>query len=315
MDFNREKDTTALKALIVGEADAVIQNLRPGILEKFGLTAEALRAEKPSLIWCDIGAFGAKGPLANKPGYDPLAQASTGIMSITGEGGDRPPVRVGVSLIDMGSGMWTVIGMLAGLLARKESGQGCVVSTSLFETGLAWMTVPLAGYAASGEVRPPHGSGIAEIVPYQAFETADGWLMIAAGNDNLFRKLCGAVGLSELAHDPDFATNAARVVNRARLIPQIAAATRNHTTDALGLVLDEAGVPNAPLLTVDQVATHPQTLALDMTVRCSDDDIDLVGVPLTFDGARPRTRKPAPKLGEDNTILTAPGPRKVAHAP
>jgi crotonobetainyl-CoA:carnitine CoA-transferase CaiB-like acyl-CoA transferase len=177
------------------------------------------------------------------------------------------------------------------------------------------MTVPLAGYAASGEVRPPHGSGIAEIVPYQAFETADGWLMIAAGNDNLFRKLCGAVGLSELAHDPDFATNAARVVNRARLIPQIAAATRNHTTDALGLVLDEAGVPNAPLLTVDQVATHPQTLALDMTVRCSDDDIDLVGVPLTFDGARPRTRKPAPKLGEDNTILTAPGPRKVAHAP
>ena len=315
VDFNREEDTAALKALIVREADAVIQNLRPGILEKFGLTAEALRAEKPSLIWCDIGAFGAKGPLANKPGYDPLAQASTGIMSITGEGGDRPPVRVGVSLIDMGSGMWTVIGMLAGLLARKESGEGCVVSTSLFETGLAWMTVPLAGYAASGEVRPPHGSGIAEIVPYQAFETADGWLMIAAGNDNLFRKLCGAVGLSELAHDPDFATNAARVVNRARLIPQIAAATRNHTTDALGLVLDEAGVPNAPLLTVDQVATHPQTLALDMTVRCSDDDIDLVGVPLTFDGARPRTRKPAPKLGEDNTILTAPGPRKVAHAP
>src|SRR5262249_2766203 len=120
-DFGDPQDCAALKALILEKADAVIQNLRPGILEKFGLTAEALRVAKPSLIWCDIGAFGAKGPLAGKPGYDPLVQASTGIMSVTGEGGGRPPVRVGVSLIDMGSGMWTVIGLLAALLALKQS--------------------------------------------------------------------------------------------------------------------------------------------------------------------------------------------------
>ena len=304
VDFSDSRDCEELKSLILDNADAVIQNLRPGILEKFGLTAELLRAEKPALIWCDIGAFGSKGPLASKPGYDPLAQASTGIMSVTGEGG-RPPVRVGVSLLDMGSGMWAVIGLLAGLLARKRSGEGRVVSTSLYETGLAWMTVPLAGYAASGEVRKPYGSGTAEIAPYQAFEASDGWLMIAAGNDNLFRKLCGALQLEALAHDPDFATNAARVINRARLIPQIEAAVRRYSAEALGNILDVAGVPNAPLLTTDQVAVHPQTRALDMTVRCEDDDIDLVGIPLAFDGARPRARTPAPALGQHNAILRA----------
>lgn len=302
VDFTREKDVASLRAFILDRADAVIQNLRPGILEKFDLTAESLRAEKPSLIWCDIGAFGAAGPLSKKPGYDPLAQASTGIMSVTGEGG-RPPVRVGVSLIDMGSGMWTVIGLLAALLARAEGGEGRTVSTSLFETGLAWMTVPLAAYAASGEVLPPYGSGTAQIVPYQAFETTDGWLMIAAGNDNLYRKLCAALDLQDLAQDRDFATNSMRIINRAKLLPQIAAAVRPHRSDALGEILDAAGVPNAPLLAVDEVAEHPQTRALDMTVRCGAKGIDLVGVPLAFDGERPRARKSAPGLGEHNELI------------
>jgi crotonobetainyl-CoA:carnitine CoA-transferase CaiB-like acyl-CoA transferase len=309
VDFGAPDDCENLRSLILDGADAVIQNLRPGILEKFGLTADALRAAKPSLIWCDIGAFGATGPLASKPGYDPLAQASTGIMSVTGEGG-RPPVRVGVSLVDMGSGMWAVIGMLAALVARNQGGQGRSVATSLYETGLAWMTVPLAGYAASGEVRKPYGSGTAEIAPYQAFEASDGWLMIAAGNDNLFRKLCGALSLEAIASDPDFSTNAARVVNRKRLIPQIEAAARRYSADALGKILDEAGVPNAPLLTTDQVARHPQTRALDMTVRCTDDDIELVGIPLAFDGTRPRARTAAPALGQHNALLrTAAGKR------
>lgn len=305
IDFGDAGDCARLRSLILNEADAVIQNLRPGILDKFGLTADALRADKPSLIWCDIGAFGATGPLASKPGYDPLAQASTGIMSVTGEG-DRPPVRVGVSLVDMGSGMWAVIGMLAALVARNKSGQGRSVATSLFETGLAWMTVPLAGHAASGEVRKPYGSGTAEIAPYQAFEASDGWLMIAAGNDNLFRKLCGALNLEALASDPDFSTNAARVVNRERLIPQIQSAVRGYSADALGKLLDAAGVPNAPLLATDQVAQHPQTRALNMMVRCSEDDIELVGIPLAFDGARPRARTPAPALGQHDAIFRLP---------
>lgn len=313
IDFSDAQDCAELKSFILENADAVIQNLRPGILSKFGLTAEAMRAEKPELVWCDIGAFGSKGPLASKPGYDPLAQASTGIMSVTGEGG-RPPVRVGVSLIDMGSGMWTVIGLLASLVARKNGGDGRIVSTSLYETGLAWMTVPLAGYAASGEVRKPYGSGTAEIAPYQAFEASDGWLMIAAGNDNLFRKLCGALGLENLSTDPDFATNTARVVNRGRLIPQIEAAVRCYSADELGRLLDQAGVPNAPLLSVDQVANHPQTSALEMMARCEGDDIELVGIPLAFDGGRPRARTPAPALGQHNEILKKAPIKGMAHA-
>lgn len=313
IDFGDPGACKALKDLILGEADAVIQNLRPGILSKFGLTAEALRAEKPGLIWCDIGAFGSKGPLASKPGYDPLAQASTGIMSVTGEGG-RPPVRVGVSLVDMGSGMWTVIGLLASLFARQNGADGRVVSTSLYETGLAWMTAPLAAYAASGDVRQPYGSGTAEIVPYQAFEASDGWLMIAAGNDNLFRKLCGALALESLAFDSDYATNSARVVNRSCLIPQIELAVREYSVDALGKLLDAAGVPNAPLLSVDQVATHPQTKALEMTIRCSEDDIDLVGVPLAFNGARPRARTAAPALGQHNDLFQLSSNKEVVDA-
>ncbi len=299
VDFNCEEDVRALKALIFNEADAVIQNLRPGILDRFDLTAAKMRLDKPSLIWCDIGAFGDRGPLAGKPGYDPLAQATTGIMSVTGEG-ERPPVRVGVSLVDMGSGMWTVIGLLASLFERTATGQGAHVSTSLYETGLAWMTVPLASYGASGKVGRPYGSGIAEIVPYQAFRVADGWLMIAAGNDNLFRKLCKTIGLDQLVEMLEFATNPARVVNRDRLIPQIAAAVAALTVEALSGKLDKAGVPNSPLLTVDQVANHPQTEALGMLTACAGDELGLVGIPLSIGTSRPRSSKCAPGLGEHN---------------
>lgn len=312
IDFAAPDQAEALRTLILDEADAVIQNLRPGILERFGLDGASMRAIKPSLIWCDIGAFGNVGPLASKPGYDPLVQASTGIMSVTGEG-DRPPVRVGVSLVDMGSGMWSVIGLLSGLVSRTKDGAGTHVSTSLYETGLAWMTVPLAGYEADGEVRRPYGSGVAEIVPYQAFETEDGWLMIAAGNDNLFRKLCAALDLPELARDPAFATNADRVRNRERLIPLVGAAVARHKGEELGRLLDRAGVPNAPLLTVDQVARHPQTRALDMATTCEDDPLPLMGVPLAIDGERPRAGRRAPRLGEHNAQQLAGRGRRIAN--
>lgn len=298
IDFADPDDAERLRRLIVEEADAVIQNLRPGILERFGLAVDKLREQNPSLIWCDIGAFGATGPLAGKPGYDPLVQASTGIMSVTGEG-DRPPVRVGVSLVDMGSGMWAAIGLLSSLIARSQTGRGAHVSTSLYETGLAWMMIPLAGYEAAGDIRKPYGSGVAEIAPYQAFQTADGWLMIAAGNDNLFRKLCAVLGLDHLADDPDYATNADRVTNRETLIPLIADAVSRRMPDELAAELDAVGVPNSPLLAVDEVARHPQTEALQMSIDCGG--LRLMGIPLAFDSRRPRTERPAPKLGEHDT--------------
>jgi crotonobetainyl-CoA:carnitine CoA-transferase CaiB-like acyl-CoA transferase len=303
VDFSNPEEAAMLRQLILEKADGVIQNLRPGILEAFDLSAEAFRKAKPSLIWCDIGAFGAQGPMARKPGYDPLVQASTGIMSVTGEG-NRPPVRVGISIVDMGSGMWAVLGFLASLISRMKSGNGTQVSTSLFETGLAWMMIPLAGYEAAGDVRKPYGSGVAEIVPYQAFKTNDGWLMIAAGNDNLFRKFCDVLGRKDLATDPDFITNSARVVNREKLIPIVAEAVSRFGKEELGTRLDAAGVPNAPLLGIEDVAHHPQTKALDMTVTC-DDNLSLVSIPISFDGVRPRNAQRAPKLGEHNASVRA----------
>ncbi|UEM19201.1 CoA transferase [Skermanella mucosa] len=296
VDLSKPDQVASLRKLILDEADVVIQNLRPGLLAKHGLDAASLRAEKSDLVYSDIGAFGAEGPMSSKPGYDPLVQAFSGIMSVTGEGG-RPPVRVGVSMVDMGSGMWSVIGILAALLARADRRGGAHVATSLYETGLAWMTVHLAGYAASGEVRRPHGSGLAEIVPYQAFSTRDGWLMVAAGNDGLFRKLCLAIDRRDLADDPDFATNALRVVNRGRLVPELERHMAEMPLDALAAALDAAGVPCAPIQTVDQVMAHPQTRGLGMFKETAG--LELAGLPVTLDGTRPRADGEAPGLGRD----------------
>ncbi|WP_449041183.1 CaiB/BaiF CoA transferase family protein [Paracoccus sp. (in: a-proteobacteria)] len=300
LDFSDPEQLGLLRRLIA-RADAVIQNLRPGLLAKFGIDVADVRAEHPELIWCDIGAFGKSGPLAAKPGYDPLAQASSGIMSVTGEA-DRPPVRVGVSLVDMGSGMWTVIGLLAALVERQKTGQGAHVATSLFETGLAWMTIPLAAHAVSGEVRKPHGSGLAEIVPYQAFEAADGQVMIAAGNDRLFARLCEAIpGLAGLGADERFRQNRGRVMLRDELIPQIEAAIGRLRVAEVAALLDAAQVPNCPLLRVDQVWTHPQTEAVGILTRAGDHR--WVGLPFSIDDHRPSSGGVAPRLGaQDQTI-------------
>jgi crotonobetainyl-CoA:carnitine CoA-transferase CaiB-like acyl-CoA transferase len=301
-DFADPEQADRLRRFILEEADVVLQNLRAGVLDRFGLGPDELRALKPTLIWCDIGAFGATGPLSQKPGYDPLMQASSGIMSITGHG-DDDPVRVGVSIVDMGSGMWAVIGILTALMQRAKDGQGTRVETSLYETGLAWMTIPLAGYAAAGDIRKPHGSGVGEIVPYQAFRTRTGWLMVAAGNDNLFRRLCKALDRPDLAEDARYRTNADRVVNRTGLIPAIADSVTPWTAEDLAAALDRHGVPNAPIYKVDQVYAAPQTHALGLIAPGDEDDLPLASIPIALDGQRPRTRRRAPKLGEHNAAL------------
>jgi crotonobetainyl-CoA:carnitine CoA-transferase CaiB-like acyl-CoA transferase len=297
LDFADAADASLLKRL-VGESDAVIQNLRPGLLAKFGINVDEVLRDNPTLIWCDIGAFGKSGPLSRKPGYDPLAQATSGIMSVTGEA-DRPPVRVGVSLVNMGSGMWTVIGLLAALFQRQKNGKGAHVETSLFETGLAWMTIPLAAHSISGEVRKPHGSALAEIVPYQAFKASDGWVMIAAGNDKLFGKLCQALpGLKAVGEDQRFALNRDRVILRGELIPLIEASVAQLTVAEVSTALDAFQVPNCPLLSIDQVWTHPQTTAIGILTTGGGEK--WVGLPFTLDDVRPTSGGAAPTLGADN---------------
>jgi crotonobetainyl-CoA:carnitine CoA-transferase CaiB-like acyl-CoA transferase len=220
-------------------------------------------------------------------------------MSLLGEDG-RPPVRVSVSIVDMAAGMWSVIGILAALHERGRTGKGGIVDASLYETALAWMTIPLAGYLADGKIPERHGSGVDMIVPYQAFAAADGDMMVAAGNDNLFRRLCAALDRPDLAEDERFRSNPDRVVHRAELVPILAAIFRAKPVAHWADLLEGNGIPNGPLHTLDQVVADPQTAALGMIQRRAGSELGLVGLPLSFDGSRPPFAKGAPALGEDN---------------
>jgi len=300
IDLADPAEVDRLRALIRDRADVLIHNLKHGTLDRYGLSAELLTTEKPSLVWCNLGAFGSTGPLRDRPGYDPMMQAYGGLMSLLGEDG-RPPVRVGVSIIDIATGMWSVIGILAALQERRRTGRGGVVDTSLFETTLAWMTLPISAYLANGEIPTRHGSGIEQIVPYQAFETADGFMMVAAGNDNLFRRLCAAISRPGLADEPRFRSNAERVVNRRELVPILSDLFRTAPMAVWAERLDLAGIPNSPIQTLDKVVSDPQTAALGIIQQwAGSPSLSLVGLPVSFDGVRPAFAKPAPRLGEDN---------------
>jgi len=297
IDLTDPAQVERLHELIRDRADVLIHNLKSGTLDRYGLSAAALTAEKPSLVYCNIGAFGATGPLRDRPGYDPMMQAYGGLMSLLGEDG-RPPVRVTVSIIDMATAMWAVIGILAALQERRHTGRGGVVDTSLYETTLAWMTLPISAYLANGEVPKRYGSGVEQIVPYQAFAAADGHIMVAAGNDNLFRRLCTAIGRPGLAEEPRFRTNSDRVVNRAALIVILSDLFAAEPIAVWAARLDAAGIPNGPIQTVDQVVADAQTAALGIVQRLGS--LSLVGLPLSFGGARPPFAKLAPQLGEND---------------
>lgn len=296
LDLREPQHLGALLTLIDERADVVIQNMRPGQADDLGLGADALRARKPSLVYCNLGAFGAGGPLATRPGYDPLMQAFGGIMSVVGEAGGAP-VRVGPSIIDMGSGMWAVIGIQAALLRRQATGVGGTVDVSLFETAVAWMTMFAAQYQASGVLPGKNGSGQAGIVPYRAYRTADGDLVVAAGNNGLFSRLCGVLGHPEWATDPRFVDNPARVQHAAELYALLEPAFQAHGNAGWTERLDAAGVPCAPVQDVAQMLAHPQTQALGIVQPVPGSSVPMVGLPVRFDGARPQPRSASPALG------------------
>jgi crotonobetainyl-CoA:carnitine CoA-transferase CaiB-like acyl-CoA transferase len=301
VDLADPAEVSSLRALILDRADVLIHNLKSGALDRYGLVAGDLLAEKPGLVYCNVGAFGPVGPLRDRPGYDPMMQAYGGLMSLLGEDG-RPPVRVSVSIIDIATGMWSVIGILAALQERQRTGRGGVVDTSLYETTLAWLTLPISAYLANGEIPTRHGSGIEQIVPYQAFEAADGFMMVAAGNDNLFRRLCAAIGRPGLAEEPRFRTNADRVVNRRELVPILTDLFKTAPIAAWSERLDAAGIPYAPIQTLDKVVSDAQTAALGIIQDWQGTPpLSLVGLPLSFNGARPPFTALAPQLGEANS--------------
>ncbi len=304
VELSNPDDNAKLRNLILDKADVVIQNLRPGLAAKLGLDAKSLQAHKPELIHATIGAFGNKGPLKGKPGYDPLMQAFAGLMSVTGEPG-RPPVRVGVSIIDMAAGMWTVIGVLAALLRKQRTSTGGEISTSLFETALAWMGHHSANYQASGKVPGRYGSGTGHIVPYRGYETKDGFVVVGAGNDKLFAGFARVLGKAEWIDDPRFRTNPDRVQHREELIGMIEKLMAARETAEVSAALDAESVPNAPIQTIDQVLEHEQTRALGIMQDSPDGKIRLVGSPLSFEGERLPFRTSPPQLGQDTQEVFA----------
>lgn len=305
LDLTAPDDRNRFDAL-VAQSDILVHNLRPGVMEKLGLGPQETTARHPRLIYCDLGAFGHLGPLKDRPGYEPLMQAFSGLISANGHP-DGPPARLGASVVDLGTGMWTAVGALAALLRRARTGRGCVVNTSLFETALLWCGFHLVTYMTGGGLPVRHGTGHPLLVPYQAFETRTGPLVIAAGNDRLFARLAAVLGRPEWASDPRFRTNEDRSRNRHVLLPAVAAIAAASTKEELAERLEAAGVPCAPVHTVDEVLEHPQTQALGIVQKSPGLDLSLVGIPVSFDGARPGYRRDAPALGADGDAVAGGG--------
>ena len=279
---------------LADRADVFVQSLRPGAAERHGLGAAELRARNPRLVHCSIGAFGSRGPLSSQPGYDPLLQAASGIMSVTGEA-EGPPVRVGVSLIDLGTGVWAALGVLAALYERERTGAGRTLEVSLYETALSLLATQLVGYLGAGVVPGREGTAFPQIVPYQVFPAQDGELMIVAGNDKLFAAFCNVLGVPELISDPRFLTNPDRVANRPELVALLEARTKERSSTELLETLVATGVPVSPVNDVGEAARHPQTEALG--ILQSLEEFVTVAAPLSADGERLRHTAPPPTLG------------------
>ncbi|MBI2219362.1 MAG: CoA transferase [Candidatus Rokubacteria bacterium] len=309
LDLKGDAGLEVLKRL-VAKADVFVQSLRAGVVEEMGLDFAGARHLNPRLVYCSITAFGSRGPLRDLPGYDPLMQAYGGLMSVNGHPGGEP-ARVGTSIVDMGTGMWAVIGILGALRRRDATGQAVDVTTALFETALMWVSYHAMGYFGSGEVPQAQGSGTAMIAPYQAFPTADGWAMIAAGSDSLFARLVTVLGVPELADDERFRDNPSRVRNREALVAALSARTRERKTTEVLERLRQAGVPSAPILTIDAVVAEPQTAETGILVTAPHSrlaDYRSIGLPIQWDGRRPGVRRVPPRLGEHSEdVLTALG--------
>ena len=307
--FNRGKQSVALDLKsaegraaferLAGEADIFIHNLRPGVPEALGIDGQALTARHPRLIYCGISAFGHVGPMAMRPGYEPLIQAFSGLSSTNG-GPQDPPLRAGASVCDQGTGMWAVIGALALLERRHRTGRGGIVGSSLLETALTWNGQKADAYVNEGKLPERHRSGHPGFVPYEAFDTADSPLLICCGNDRLFAKLAADLGRPDWLADTRFATNRERLMHKAALFEQLMPLLAARPRAEWIARFEAAGVPCAPIHTVPEALAHPQVQALGMLAAVPGEDFRLTALPITIDGERPPLRAGAPRLGQHN---------------
>ncbi|MGE0225653.1 MAG: CaiB/BaiF CoA transferase family protein [Acetobacteraceae bacterium] len=281
---------------LAASADILIHNLRPGVPEALGIDGPSLTARHPRLIYCAISAFGHIGPMRDRPGYEPLIQAYSGLSSCNG-GPDDPPMRMGVAVCDQGTGMWIVIGALAALQNRQRTGRGTIVTASLLETALVWAAQRGDQWVNEGSLPQKHRSGHPALVPYEAFDAADGPFIICCGNDRLFAKLAAELGKPEWSEDPRFATNRARLTNKGTLVVLMSEILRLQPRAVWIERLEAVGVPAAPINTLPEALAEPQVQALGILQDVPGEDYRLTGSPLSFDGARPAIRGSAPRLG------------------
>ncbi|WP_199261034.1 CaiB/BaiF CoA transferase family protein [Paracoccus binzhouensis] len=292
-DFNDPEDLERLKRLI-DEADVLIENFKLGGLRKFGLDHASLSARNPRLVYASITGFGQDGPRAAQPGYDFLIQGMSGIMDLTGDPGGEPQ-KVGVAWIDIFTGLYGVIAVQAALAERERSGLGQHLDLSLLDCGVAVLANQATNYLLGGAVPHRLGNAHPNIVPYQLFPASDGHLIVACGNDRQFAALCRVLERVDLALDPDYATNPARVANRARLVPLLAEATRRFSRSALIAALEAAGVPAGPVNDVAEALADPQVLARGLQI--APEGIAGLRSPMRFSHSRLQTERAAPALG------------------
>jgi len=307
VDLDRPEGQAVVRRL-AARADVLVESFRPGSLERRGLGLDELHAAHPALVSCSISAFGGLGPQADSPGYDPIIQAYSGIMSLVGEEG-APPARLPIGAIDLGTGLWATIAIQAALSERARTGRGQHLDASLFETAVWWLSYHLAGYLASGVNPGRAGTATAFLAPYEAFETADGVLMVCAANDGLFAALAEAVGLPELVGDPRFGANSDRVAHRQVLHQLLAERFATRPATAWEEALGARSVPCSRVRSVADVAHDPQTAALGMLMAVPGhpliEDLTLVAPPVRSGGDRSVSPLPPPLLGQHTDQVLA----------
>ena len=285
---------------LVKGSDILVENFRPGTMEKLGLDYESLKTHHPSLLYAACSGFGQTGPYAMRGAYDMIIQGMGGIISITGEP-DRPPVRVGTSIGDITSALFTAIGILSALRHRDQTGEGQLIDVGMLDCQVAILENAMVRYFSTGDIPRPLGRRHPAITPFEVFESADGYVVIAIGNNELWRKFCEHVGHSELIDDDRFNTNALRTENHESLFPILAEIMCRRTTDVWVEALEAIGVPCGPVNTVDKVANDPQVLARDMIAEVEHNTtgtVQIPGIPIKLSETPGQIDAPAPNLGE-----------------
>lgn len=282
------------------KSDVLVENFRAGTMERWGLGSQQLLAENQGLVYCSISGYGRTGPLAPLPGYDFGIQGFGGVMSVTGEP-DGPPEKVGVAIVDLTAGMFALSSILAALRVRDQTGIGQHIDISLLDSHLAWLANVGSNYLISGSVPPRMGNAHPNIVPYQAFPTRDGWIILAVGNDRQWLQFCDTVARPDLAADPRFSTNADRVQHRTALVPILEAIFQDGITDEWLAILESAGVPAGPVHNIADALNHPQVAARGMVQEVMHPTIGpvkMIASPLKLSATPPTIRRHPPLLGE-----------------